>query len=485
MSIRQISQLLWQYFFTLALFAFFLHSALSFPWFYDAQAKESINSYQYLPLILNGIPAENLPRINAPFFSSSIPFDQTAIAWFGYLSEDSNYTDIRVGYNPEEIYIYLAIFDRHLWYDETPTPGELTQWDAVSIFIHTSNQGDFSSNSWRFIAQLYGEENPMYRIAYRGSSEGWQQADVPFEAVRGWRGNALNDDTASDRGWAMGFTIPFSSLGFGSAPAQGSTWRLAVVVHDRDTLQGPPFTDQSWPQLIQITNPATWGRLHFGYPSYTTSATPTGSTTIRRLTSLDPSVIDADVGGSTANMCPGDEEHIWNEWANLNYGHSTNFNIQNQSDVADWPCFAKVYLTFFLDSIPRNKIIVSATLTLFQFGNAGGPGQAHPSWIQVLSAFSGWNEDSITWNNAPLAYENLGGSWVDPLNSFPGWPGVARTWDVTYALAQAYAQGIPLRLILYSADSQYHSGKYFSSSDTGDWNLEGRPRLDVSWAELP
>jgi len=40
-----------------------------------------------------------------------------------------------------------------------------------------------------------------------------------------------------------------------------------------------------------------------------------------------------------------------------------------------------------------------------------------------------------------------------------------------------------LRLILYSADSAYHSGKYFVASDTGDWNLEGRPRLDVQWGD--
>ncbi len=126
---------------------------------------------------------------------------------------------------------------------------------------------------------------------------------------------------------------------------------------------------------------------------------------------------------------------------------------------------------------------MSATLTLHQFGNAGGAGQAHPSWIQVLTASSAWQEGTITWNNAPLAEENIGGSWVAPITDFPDWPGVPRTWDVSYAVARAYARGQPLRLILYEADSAYHSGKYFVSSDTGDWNVEGRPRLVVAWGE--
>jgi hypothetical protein len=34
---------------------------------------------------------------------------------------------------------------------------------------------------------------------------------------------------------------------------------------------------------------------------------------------------------------------------------------------------------------------------------------------------------------------------------------------------------------LYSADDDYNSGKYFVSSDTGDWNATGRPTLQVVW----
>jgi hypothetical protein len=86
---------------------------------------------------------------------------------------------------------------------------------------------------------------------------------------------------------------------------------------------------------------------------------------------------------------------------------------------------------------------------------------------------------SITWNNAPLSGENLSAAWVDILDGFPGWPGVPREWDVSRAVAQAYAADAPLRIALYSADAAYHSGKYFSLSDTEDWNAVARPTLEV------
>jgi len=48
-------------------------------------------------------------------------------------------------------------------------------------------------------------------------------------------------------------------------------------------------------------------------------------------------------------------------------------------------------------------------------------------------------------------------------------------------VAEAYASGAPLRLVLYGADWAYHSGKYFHSSDACDWNAEGCPTLTITW----
>jgi hypothetical protein len=227
--------------------------------------------------------------------------------------------------------------------------------------------------------------------------------------------------------------------------------------------------------------PATWGELAFGMPEYAPPpAIPSGIVTIRQ--GLDGIVVpDADVGGSSVcgELAAPD---FFPTWGDLNYAGKDFINIQNQSDVADWPCFSKYYVTFPLDTLPADREILSATLTLYQFGNAGegwDPGP-QPSLIQVLTVGEDWDEATITWNNAPLAQENVSATWVEPLPSFPPLPGVPRRWDVGGAAAQAHNTGIPLRLALYEADWAYHSGKYFYSSDQDEWNALGRPTLTIA-----
>jgi hypothetical protein len=425
-------------------------------------------------------------RINAPFFAGEIPFEQMGIFWFGRLSETSNYADVRIGYNKDTLSVYVAVFDRHLWYDETPSTDTLTDWDAITLLLDKGSTGDtLSTSSYRFIAQLSGDSNAAYRQSYQGDSQGWQRHLIPFSTLPGWRGNALNENSDTDRGWVMTFTIPFAELGLAAPPATGAEWKLALQIHDRDGQSAGAQPIQLWPETMQSDNPATWGILRFGLPGYARPDVPlTEKVVIRRPTQNDSTVPDADVGSVIANQCPGNDSHIWNEWANQNYGNAADFNIQNQSDVADWPCFAKYYVSFPLDAVPSGKRILSATLTLHQFGNAGDVNEAQPSWIQVLTTADEWQENTITWNNAPYAWENIGGRWVDPVrNNWPGWPGIPWSWDVSYAVADAYQRGQPVRLILYEADSSYHSGKYFVSSDTGDWNINGRPRLDVVFGD--
>lgn len=422
----------------------------------------------------------SVPRVNVPFFDGEIRFPEMAVFWFGRVTPTENYADVRVGYNFEQLYIYVAIIDRLLWYDTTPTPPELPQWDAVTLYLSLSDA--FGPNTYRFVAQLnFGEDRAPYQRAYRGSGSSWSEANVSFITQSAWRGNALNDDTDTDRGWAMNFYIPFASLGLSGPPPPHTQWRLAVTVHDRDSEQGPPSPDKYWPQSFSALNPQTWGVLSFGLPTYSPPpATPEGTVIIRDL--LNGAVVpDAGVGGTSPNLCPGDEDYIWNTWGQDNFGGEPDFNIQNQSDIADWPCFSKYYITFPLDAIPPNKVILSATLTIYQYGNSGDPGQAGPSWIQVLIAESGWDEGTISWNTAPQALENIGGAWVPTISpsEWTGWPGIPRTFDVSLAVARAYNAGQPVRLILYEADDQYHSGKYFVSSDTGDWNAQGRPTLTV------
>jgi hypothetical protein len=195
-------------------------------------------------------------------------------------------------------------------------------------------------------------------------------------------------------------------------------------------------------------------------------------------------VIDGTVGGDT--LCgAGSYPDYFAGWGALTYPHIERVNVQNQSDISDWPCYSKYYVTFPLENMPANKVIVSATLTLYQMGNPGGGGWGDPvpSYIQIFTIDQDWNEATLSWNNAPRARENITGAWVDPLAEYPGYPGIPRMWTLDRAVAEAYAAGVPLRLAVYSADEAYHSGRDFYSSDVEDFNAVGRPTLKITWGD--
>ncbi len=453
---------------------------------------QSASTNVYLPLITNNYQTPYTYRVDAPYFSGAISnvdthFGETAITWFGQVSSSSNYADIRIGYSDQGLWVYISAFDRYLWYNPHPTSGTLAQWDGATLLINTNGVAAKKpdNGAYQFVSALSWFENrSAYQAAYRGNGSGWTSVNLNYSTVAGYRGSY--NDGHDSRGWALTYEIPFSSLGLSGAPASGATWGIAMVMHDRDSQAGPPQADESWPVGMQSDQPATWAQLRFGLVSYAPSSNQTvGSVVIRQDSSQGVSVPDAAVGGTDPNLCPGDANFIWNQWGNTNYGKQQDFNIQNQSDVSDWPCFAKYYVTFPLNKIPANKVITSATLTLHQQGQAGDAGQSQPSLIQVLTVGQDWSETSITWNNAPPPLENVSQTWVNGdvvgCGSTIQWPCVPRSWDVSYAVNRAYQSGQPLRLVLYMAASDQHSGKYFTSSNSGSWNINGRPSLTVSW----
>jgi hypothetical protein len=420
--------------------------------------------------------------VNVPRFGGAIAYPETALLWFGQVTPSLNYADVRLGTNDAELLINVAVFDRRLWYPATPSAATLTAWDSVSLYLDLAGPyGDSPpSSAYRLDGGLLWWETPdAYRTAFHGDGSAWVPADLEFTAPSGWRGDAPNNDI-DDRGWSLTFHVPFASLGLDGPPSQGTVWGLGLRLHDRDDASGTPIADQVWPTGMDNLAPATWGQLAFGLPAHTPPSIPASGSIRIRQGSNGAVVPDAAVGGGS--VC-GQGMDYFAEWGARTYAGETQFNIQNQADTADWPCFSKYFVTFPTDPIPPGRTILSATLTLHQFGNAGAPGQANPSLVQVFTVGEAWSETQLNWNNAPLANENVSRAWVDPLDAFPGWPGVARSWDVSQALAEAYSAGQPLRLALYSADFDYHSGKYFTTSDAEDWDAEGRPTLEVVWGD--
>jgi len=453
-------------------------------------APQAATNAIFIPMVSNGSLSQNSVRINAPYFAdgAALHFNEAAIFWFGKVSSSENYADLRVAYDNTKLWVYLSTFDRYLWYATQPGASPITTWDSVTLQINLNgNVGSaLATSAYRFDgAMSWFESRAAYQAAYRGQNSQWAAANLAFQTTAGYDG-WFNDNVKGSRGWAITFEIPFSSLGLIGRPADGSLWGISMLMHDRDSAAGPALADTTWPAAMQPVVPSTWAQLRFGLPpTGAQSGTVTGSDLIRRDTVRGVNVTDASVGGTTPNLCPGDPTYIWNSWGNTNFGSQADFNIQNQSKITDWPCFAKYFVTFPLATVPANKKILSARLVLHHQGSAGEAGLATPSLIQVLTIGQDWNENTITWNNAPPPLENVSQAWVDvpppPTYDYGAWPKIARYWDVTSAVIKAYQSNQPVRFVLYAADSDYHSGKYFASSNTGDWNINGRPALEIQW----
>jgi len=428
------------------------------------------------------LQSTEIHRVNAPYFASDIRFSETAIFWFGRVTPTENAVDVRVGYNDDYLFLHVSAIDRRAWYDTTPTPETLTQWDGATVYLDTGNSpgGVPAQTSYRFDGQLvWWEDRSEYQAAYVGNGQDWTPIDATFTTLSDWRGDVPNTDV-DDRGWFIQYWIPFESLGLEQAPAQGTQWALSVVAHDRDGAVMSPEPDKRWPTSALADQPVTWGELTFGMPTYEAPpASPKGTVTIRE--GLNGAIVpDAPVGGGT--LCGGGADY-WTEWGDLNYGNEPVANVQNQHNIADWPCFSRYYITFPLGAIPPDHVVIAAKLTLHHSGNTGigwDPGP-QPSWVQVFAINEGWNEATLTWNNAPVARENIAATWVEPVQDSPGLPGIPYDWDVSRAVVDAHEANEPVHLAVYEADAEMQSGKYFRTSEEDDFNAFGRPTLQVTY----
>jgi hypothetical protein len=411
-------------------------------------------------------------RVNVPNLDHNVPFTPP-VFWFGQVDPTNNHANVRVWYYDSQIRVVIHIIDRLLWFDPSQSETALTSWDGVSLYLNMDGDsgGAPGTNAYLFQSQL------ELQAGFRGNGTDWEISPLSFSTETSWRGNYPNDNT-DDKGWQVEFVVPFTSLGLSGPPPTGTIWGLAVAVHDRDDESGTLIPDQVWPETMETNVPATWGQMRFGIPVYTPPPSlSVGAVTIRD--GLNGEIVeDAHVGGHTT--CGENVDH-WTEWGNANYAGYDQINIQNQWDISDYPCFSKYYVTFPLDSLPSGKTIISATLTMHLFGNSEGGiwGEPPDSYIQVFKVGEDWEESSLTWNNAPLALENISGTWVHPRDYTQ--PDTPYDWDVSRAVAEAYTSGENLHLALYSADGDYHTGKYFWSSDVGDWAADFRPTL---WVKL-
>lgn len=433
------------------------------------------------------VAAASPPRVNIPKFTGDVTLAERAVFWFGAVQPTQNHTQVRIGYNDESLVVQVAVFDRLLYFSDPTDSSELTDWDAATLYLDVDGAAGSQpdASAFRLVGkQQRKQSSPQAMAMYQGNGSGWTETAVSFDLNSGWRATGI-DDQEEDRGWWVGYVIPFSALGLSGPPAAGTIWGMGVAVHDRDDAAGSPIADQVWPTGMQTNQPGSWAEIHFGMPTYTPPTTDSdGSTTIRQGLN-GATVMDAHVGGHSICGSPYWPDRFFSDWGNANYAGYQQINVQNQFDLADWPCFSRYYVRFPLTAVPSGKVIVSATMSMYHFGNAGqgGTPPPEPSLLQLFTLTAPWDEATVTWNNGPQMQENVSASWADPLPA--GNFDQTITWDVSRAVAAAYENGQPLDLALYSADSAQHSGKYFISSDGAAANPERRPTLVVTWAEPP
>ena len=75
------------------------------------------------------VPDRDAPEqlgVNAKFFDDRISPTSSAVFWYGQLDATRNHTDVRIGYNPDEIQMYLNVFDKWLFYDESANVNDLS-----------------------------------------------------------------------------------------------------------------------------------------------------------------------------------------------------------------------------------------------------------------------------------------------------------------------------------------------------------------------
>jgi hypothetical protein len=448
------------------------------------------------PLPANAQPPDRPRRVNVPYFPTDVTWAETAIFWFGKNEQgvpSRNYTDVRVAYTAEALRIRATIVDYYLWYKIDPiATDDLTEYDAIAIYLDTGfdRAATPQTDDYTFLigARHWPNDNaPQYHRQARGDGAGWDTTWTgdwtDYEAMQ-WSCNpGPNSNICGiDYGWTAIFTIPWETLGFSGPPPEDTLWGVGVQLYDRD--DEPPagyVAPEHWPETFDTNSPVTWGELHFGYADYQPpSAVPENTTMIRAATPVDNTVEDAWMGGG--GTCGGGHEG----GTEINHGDDTSLFVGTETAPTHLPCFSKSYLRFSLDAIPTDKTIISASLTLHLWGNAGAAGQAQPSWVHLFTIGDPWEEMTIHWNNAPLVQENVSATWLYPYSQ-PGdiqWPGDAYTWDATQAVAEAYAAGQPASLAIYGSDTDQHSSKYLTSSETGDWNAKGRPTLTVVWGSI-
>jgi len=170
---------------------------------------------------------------------------------------------------------------------------------------------------------------------------------------------------------------------------------------------------------------------------------------------------------------PADGNDTWvgNLSSDQNHGTEQNLYFGNNVTVGE---VRHLYIRFDLSDVPEGSLIINARLEFFMHGQNG--------WMSydygVYPALEPWNEQTITWNNAPITAPA-------PAIIFDGaeWQGNWGRWQSILGFADLAQNWLDNPVsnygLMIKAVSSYYGEPYIYSSDSDQSDLAPRFILEI------
>lgn len=350
----------------------------------------------------------NVGLLNVVGGDPQLDSNNWTVVWFGKLSTNNNYGDVRVIGANDGMRINVQVWDRYLY-----------AGDKLTIQI-----------------------NGVTKTATYPSSAGWTIGNrcVTSNDCKGWSADAL-----------------FAWSDFGGKPAIGASWPFKVMVTDLD--QNSVTSTAAWP-------PSGSGVLRWGLPNYAGGSTTGAQQAVIALSA------DSMVGGGTdcgtqdaPSYFPTWGNRNWGSALTANV--QAQWDLADwpcfSKYYATWPVTSIPAGAQIVSATLEMRHFGNPG---YQIGDTGD------TLMQLSEVTNSWGEQSITWDTAPVPVENIARTMVHPLPTTcvtPGFycsPGILYSWDVTQIVRRAQASGRTwASIVMYTGAGQYHSGKYFSSRE--------------------